>query len=200
MPRLVVTTFPTIDQEPVTLAEFKVHARALEGTIEDVMLALKLQAARDIAERYCGRFFAPCTVKATYEDGEDFVLDPMADTSEDALATWVISGTDLTASELLNGGVSGGLAEYYKGISVSRDYPIGYGFTDAAPATYSVTYPVVVAANQVPPAVKEAILKIASDLYENRDASISGTIQGPLEVSYQRLLSPYRLANPFYQS
>lgn len=194
MPRLVVTSFPVLEDEPVTVAQLKAQCnedRTDEAGLD--LLGLKLQAASDTVSRYCGRLWTSCTVQHTFEVGEPYHLLPGAGEVTSVTGFY----TDVADLETLND--TGYQTEYIKGITVSRDYPLGgYGLR-GEPSTFTVTYPVVVLPAQVPPSVKEAILKVAADLYENRENSISGTIQGPLEVSVRVLLTPYMLLNPIYQ-
>lgn len=190
---VVVTAYPALSAEPVSLDLLKAQVR--EDSTDAGVVALlgqKLQAARAACEGYCGRKFASCTVQQTFEVGEPYELLPGAGT------VTAVTGYYTDVDDLANLNDTGYQVEYLKGISISRDYPIGYGFRSNAP-TFTVTYPVVITPEQVAPDVKEAILKVAADLYENRENSISGTIQGPLEVGIQVLLAPYRLTNPLFQ-
>lgn len=192
--RLTVLTYPALSDEPVSVAMLKAQVRE-DSTAADVvsLLGLKLQAARDVCERHCGRLWASATVAQTFEVGEPYERLPGAGTATGVTGYY----TDLSDLDTLNN--TGYSAEYLKGISISRDEPLGYGVRSEA-ATYTVTYPVVVTANQVPPAVKEAILKLAAELYENRESSASGVSSNTLlAVSYRTLLAPYVLTNPMYQ-
>ena len=131
---------------------------------------------------------------ATYEINEPYQRLPGA-----GLATAVTGYyTNLTDLDRLTSAAY--QAEYLKGITVSRDYEIGYdGYGNRRePATFTVTYPVVMLPAQVPPAVKEAILKLAAELYENRETT-APTRDVLLAVSYRTLLAPYVLLNPLYQ-
>ena len=195
--RLTVLAYPALSDEPVSLALLKAQVRE-DSTAPEVLdlLTLKLQAARDLCERHCGRLFASATVAHTFEVGEPYERLPGA-----GIATAVTGYyTDLTDLDKLTG--TSYQAEYWKGIGVSRDYPIGYEFTSYGyrreQPTLTVTYPVVLPAAACPPAVKEAILKLAAELYENREttAAVRDVL---LAVSYRTLLAPYVLLNPIYQ-
>ena len=196
MPRLVVTAFPALSAEPVTVAQLKAQVRedSAEAGVVD-LLGLKLQAARDVCERHCGQLWASCTVKQTFDVGEPYVLLPGAG------AVTAVSGFYTAVADLDKLNDTGYNAEYWKGITVNRDYPVGYDFGGYGyrrdPATFTVTYPVVVTPELVPPAVKEAILKLAAELYENRESSAIGR-EALLAVNYRTLLAPYVLRNPLY--
>ena len=193
--RLTVLTYPALSDEPVSLAMLKAQVRE-DSTAPEVLdlLALKLQAARDLCERYCGRLFASATVAQTFEVGEAYERLPGA-----GIATAVTGYyTDLLDLDKLTSAAY--QAEYWKGISISRDYEIGYngyGYRREQP-TFTVTYPVALPATMCPPAVKEAILKLAAELYENCETT-APTRDVLLAVSYRTLLAPYVLTNPIYQ-
>ena len=194
MPRLTVTAYPALNDEPVSVAMLKAQVREdSEAAAVVDLLGVKLQAARDVCERYCGRLWTSATVAQTFEVGEPYERLPGAGTAT------AVTGYYTELADLARLSDTGYAAEYLKGITVSRDEPLGFYGYRREPATYTVAYPVVLTPAMVPPAVKEAILKLAADMYENREDSISGTIQGPLEVSARRLLAPYVLLNPIYQ-
>lgn len=195
MPRLTVTTYPALSDEPVNIGQLKAQVRedSTEAGVVD-LLGVKLQAARDVCERHCGRLWTSATVAQTFDVGEPYTRLPGAG---DAIS---VTGyyTDLADLDKLND--TGYNIDYLKGITVSRDEAIGFYGTRQDPATFTVTYPVTVTPEQVPPAVKEAILKLAAELYENRESSASGTSSNTLlAVSYRTLLAPYVLTNPLYQ-
>ena len=196
-PRLVVLAYPALSEEPVSLALLKAQVRE-DSTAPEVLdlLALKLQAARDLCERYCGRLFASATVAQTFELGEPYERLPGAG------AVAAVTGYYTALSDLDQLSSTGYQAEYLKGIGVSRDFGVGYEFGGSGyrreQPTFTVTYPVALPATTCPPAVKEAILKLAAELYENRETT-APTRDVLLAVSYRTLLAPYVLLNPIYQ-
>ena len=194
-PRLVVLTYPALSDEPVSVGQLKAQVRE-DSTAPEVvdLLGLKLQAARDLCERYCGRLFAAATVAQTFDAAEPYERLPGAGPATAVTGYY----TDLLDLDKLSSAAY--QAEYLKGISISRDYPIGYdgyGYR-REPATFTVTYPVALLPGQCPPAVKEAILKLAAELYDNRETSTPGR-ETLLSVNYRTLLAPYVLLNPIYQ-
>ena len=196
MPRLTVLAYPALSDEPVSIGQLKAQVRE-DSTAPDVMdlLGLKLQAARDACERHCGQLFASCSVAQTFDVGEPYVLLPGAGT------VTAVSGFYTDVADLARLNDTGYNAEYWKCISVNRDYPVGYEFSGYGhrrePATFTVTYPLLVLPAQVPPAVKEAILKLAAELYANRESSTPGR-EMLLSVNYRTLLAPYVLTNPLF--
>ena len=195
MPRLTVTTYPALNDEPVSVAMLKAQVREdREAAAVVDLLGVKLQAARDVCERYCGRLWTSATVAQTFELGEPYERLPGAGTAT------AVTGYYTDLADLARLSDTGYAAEYLKGITVSRDELLGFYGYRRDPATYTVAYPVVVTPAMVPPAVKEAILKLAAELYENRESSASGTSANALlAVNYRTLLAPYVLINPIYQ-
>ncbi|MBC6988938.1 head-tail connector protein [Hymenobacter sp. BT491] len=168
---------------PVSLELARQHLR-LDGTGEDALLTHYLKAACGLCEQYCGRLFRSATVKATFRLDEDYVLDPLAG-SPTAVEGFLTDVADLPT-------LSSYLEEYRKGISINRELPWGVAL---ASQTYTVTYPVTVPEDAVPAEVAQAILKLTSDLYENRETSSLGNLSHELSVGYRVLLAPYRLTN-----
>lgn len=169
-------TKPT--SEPVSLSLFKAHLRLpADDTAEDEFLGYCLSAARGKAEKYCNQFFAPRTLETIFTVTERFELP------EGAGKILSVSGFVTDLADLP--GVGAYWSEYVKGISISRDYPIDY---DNLP-TYTVRYQF----EADPDAdVIMAILKIAADLYENRENSTTGASNRALGINFQVLLNPYR--------
>lgn len=180
MPTTVVVTPPTV--EPVTLALLKTVAR-VTGTAEDDFLTLLGSAARELVEGFTGRHFASKVVKTTFRLSEDYQLDPLAG-DPTAVEGFITDLTQLPPS----------FVEYTKGISVSRDYPLSW----AQDQTYAVTYPIVADPAAVPAAVKAAILELATEMYDNRGSSSTGTISPELPVNYKVKLQSYVIKPVLY--
>ncbi|WBA43170.1 head-tail connector protein [Hymenobacter canadensis] len=142
--------------------------------MENALLSAFITAAREKAETYCNREFISKTVKRT------FTIDkPLDIASEDILE---VSGFYTSINEAIS--AASYFNNYRKGIVVSRDYPIDYSNLP----TYTVKYQVTVDPAEVPEAVKIAICKIASDLYENRE---NGSFPSN-GITYKTLLAPFR--------
>ncbi|QNE38988.1 phage gp6-like head-tail connector protein [Hymenobacter sp. NBH84] len=165
--------------EPVSIELFKAQLRLQpEDTAEDAFLLHCLSAGRGKAEKYCNQPFASRVLETTFTVTEPFVLPPGAG---EILS---VSGFITDLSQLPTLGQYWN--EYVKGISISREYPIDY---DNLP-TYTVRYNFTANAEAD---VIQAILKIASDLYENRENSVTGASNKALGINYQVLLNPYRV-------
>ncbi|UOR05862.1 head-tail connector protein [Hymenobacter aerilatus] len=165
--------------EPVSIELFKAHIRiGADETSEDTLLQHYLSTARAKAEKYCNQPFASRVLETTFSVTEPYVLPPGAG---EILS---VSGFINDLSQLPTLGQYWN--EYVKGISVSREYPICY---DNLP-TYTVRYTFEA---DVEADVIQAILKIAADLYENRENSTTGASNKALGINYQVLLNPYRV-------
>lgn len=170
-------TKPT--SEPVSIELFKAHLRLTEtDTAEDAFLLHCLSAARGRTEKYTNCFFASRTLETTFT-----VLEPMV-LAEGAGEILSVSGFINDLAQLPT--LSSYWNEYVKGISVNREYLINY---DNLP-TYSVRYHFTADPEAD---VIQAILKIAADLYENRENSTTGASNKALGINYQVLLNPYRV-------
>lgn len=139
------------------MALLKAQAR-VDGNGEDELLAIYATAAREKVEAYTGRFFAPQTLELTYTLGETYKLPA------GAVAT-AVTGFYTTLTALTDNAAY--RAEYYKGISVSRDFD----WHLAIEQTYTVT--VAIAAPPVPGLALAAMLELAGEWYRNRETTVA---------------------------
>ena len=139
------------------MALLKAQAR-VDGNGEDALLLVYAQAAREKVEAFTGRFFAPQILELTYTLGELYTLPAGATaTAVTGFYTTLAALTDNAAYR----------AEYYKGISVSRDldWPL------AVQQTYTVS--VTIAAPLVPGLALAAMLELAGEWYRNRETTVA---------------------------
>lgn len=141
------------------------------------MLLVFIQAAREKAESYTNRDFVSKVKTSSYPADQNC---PIA--TADILT---VSGLYTSVDDLSS--ASTYWEEYRKGITISRDLPIDWNNLP----TYTITYQVTVDPADVPASAKIAIAKIASDLYENREAS-SDLSNKSLSISHRVLLDPLR--------
>lgn len=166
--------------EPVDLELLRLHLRLdLQDQTEERLLVQQLKAARSRAEQFTGRHYVSKTLETTFTVLETFELPP------DAGQVTSVRGFITDVADLPH--VSLRWAEYVKGITINRTLPLDF---DHLP-TYTVTYSV--APGEVPADVIQAILKMAADLYENRENSTTGVLNRPLSLTAQLLLAPYRV-------
>lgn len=197
--------------EPVTLAEAKTHLRIdvtdSAYTIDDSYITTLIGVAREWCENYLDRSLIDKTLIQSYDDftfgnmpvwGKDF--KPIADYMLPALAlpgSPIRSVTSLKYTDI--NGIEQTLAatEYSLFVRNERGYLIlGYGKSwpqirpepDAVRITYVAGYATVA---DVPVAIKQAILLMVGDLYENR----SRQTERPLSVNstVEALLYPLKM-------
>jgi uncharacterized phiE125 gp8 family phage protein len=190
MTSLVLQTPPAL--EPVTLAEFKSHAR-IDGTADDILATGLIIAARQWVEQYTRRALITQTWRLWLDAPPDarsinlphspvLTVNSLQYFDEaDAATVWSIGNyfVDLASQParlaLRNGAVWPLPIRSTNGLMI--EYSAGYGATAAA----------------VPEALKLAIKQIAAHWYEQRgDAVTAGIALVPLTAL--AILAPYRLA------
>lgn len=182
---------PTV--EPVTLTETKAHLR-VDGSDEDDLITALIVAARQWAENYTNKVFVERTLRADIPAFYDEVKLPYGPVS--AITSVQYWSTDSPSTqETLDSGVYGlhrdvmfrNYGESWESVyprpdAVSITYTAGYGST-SSPLDYR---------ENVPQAVKQAILMAVGDMYENREGKIVGVSQSTNPVVLS-LLHPYRV-------
>lgn len=190
MTSLVLQTPPAL--EPVTLAEFKAHAR-IDAAADDTLATGLITAARQWVEHYTHRALITQTWRLWLDTPPDanFIRLPHCPVlavnsvqyfdDADTATVWSIGNyfADLISQParvvLRNGAVWPLPIRSTNGLMI--EYSTGYGGTAAA----------------VPEALKLAIKQIAAHWYEHRgEASESGTDLIPLTAL--AILAPYRVA------
>ncbi len=193
--RLIETAAPST--EPCTAAELRAWAR-IDDISEDASLATMISAARSIAESFCRRSFAEHSWKMAF-DGP-----PCANsvTLWNPIATSITSITyrDLAGA---SGTVSGSTYRLDSSgrkvvLIYGQAWPVGLDVEDSFFITYKAG-----PASPTDPVVKEAVLTIASAIYERRGQLLVGKpegatgeadVFGPLEIlapAAKALLLPY---------
>jgi len=169
--------------EPVTLTEVK-DQLAIDYDTDDDQLSSMIKAARQYCEEYTQKAFGAKTVDV-YFDAEDTDFElPIGPFISLTSITRTVNGsnTTLTTSDYLVYG---------------RDYP-RYQFNKVwttcgvSPAYHTVVYQAGYADGACPEPIKQAIVKLTAELYENKENSVSGTIIGLVPNHVRSLLSPYR--------
>ncbi len=188
------TVAPTA--EPISTADAQEHLRAPVGGPDAALIGIYLQAAREAVENITGRALMPQTWQVRLDefpaDGGHIELPNPPLISVTSVVMLDANGTadTLTGAEYQVSAPSGPAA------MPGRLYPPA---DDVWPDTASDTRGAVVVTYQagyanaatVPAALRAAVLLIAGDLYEHREAS---AVRQPLEVpAVKRLLDPYRV-------
>lgn len=186
--RLARITPPT--EEPLTVADLVAHLR-LDDDAESDLLGVLIQAAREHAEDF--------TRRAIMSSGWRMTLDgfPCSDEIELprpnllAVTAFTYQATDGTSTPVPaslytvdRDGLPGRLFLNY-----SKFWPSTLSIRNAVTIEFTAGYE---SAALVPAAIKAAIKLLAAHLYENREATISGTIIAELPLGAKHLLWPYR--------
>lgn len=185
--RMKLTSAPAV--EPVSTTEAKLHCR-IDGTAEDTLIAMLIQAARELAEAEtnralitqtwtaylddfprCGYFYLPkpplgAVSSIKYYD-YDGVLQTLSSTSYD------VGFTGTTPARVC-------LAQSSTWPSSIRIRP------DAVQIAYTCGYGA--AGTAVPASIRAAMLLLVGHWYENREAVVTGTIATEIPQAAQKLL------------
>ena len=177
---------------PVTLVEAKAHLR-VDISDDDTLITSMISAATDYVEAFLGRSLVPRTYRADLR-GFYFGNLPMRpiiaissikyyDTgSPETLTTWDASNYTLLHDQLW--------------WTSGATYPDYASRPDAFQVTYTAGYAPTsspeVAAENVPDAIKAAILMLVGDQYEFREAKTSGQYYSE-NTTVNMLLSSYRV-------
>tara|TARA_Y100000310_G_C20701393_1_gene830269 strand:- start:2876 stop:3454 length:579 start_codon:yes stop_codon:yes gene_type:complete len=181
--RIIRVDEPTT--EPVTLAEAKEQLR-FDGTEEDDYITGLISVARDYIEKFCNRYWASADAILTF----DFF--PVGSTPFDlnwpdisVLNTVTYRDTD-NAEQTISTGlyIDSDLRQMYS----AADWPL-----DETSVKVNVTMGPDAGASPaetIPPAIKQAILLVITDLYNNR-ATVT-TMQTYENEAVSNLAHPYR--------
>lgn len=153
--------------EPITTAEAKLHLR-VDVSDDDTLIAALITAAREFAEHYTGRAFAPQTLEVAldcfpvYEDDYiDLDLPPVATITS-------VKYTDEAGTEQTIAGSSYALSLYGDSRRLAPTYNVYWPATQAVPDAVRIRY--VTGYTTLPKAAKAALLLLIGHLYENRQA------------------------------
>lgn len=186
MPRELITA-PTV--LPVTLTDAKTHLRVVD-TDDDAYIDGLIVAATERAESFTERPFITQTWAAHLDRFPGYVvrlpLPPLQ------------SITSITYHDTADAEQTLVASDYYVD---NKSNPARVIPVDSWPATYArpnaVTITMVVgygvAPVDVPQTIRQAILLMIGDMFENREESVIGTTVSALPITAEHLLRPYRL-------
>ena len=180
---LTQTVGPTI--EPVTLAEMKLHLR-VDEIDEDTLIESLITAARESAETFTWRQFITATYELTLDTFPGVIYLPRPILQSVTSITYVDSDSaEQTVDEdtyvVKTDSVIGEVYPAY-----GESWPTCRGFTDDITVTFKDGYGD--AASDVPDSLKAAIRLFVGHLYENREATVVGTIVATLPLAVESLL------------
>jgi uncharacterized phiE125 gp8 family phage protein len=187
---LIRTAAPTV--EPVTLAEFREHARIDPADTSSTMDAY-LTTAREHCEQVTRRAFITQTWRLRLDEfpkGDAGILLPRPRLLSVASIVYTDGdGVDQTLSaDKYAPSLDDEPAMVYPAPTI-LDWPTTRTQRNAVAITYVAGYGA--AAADVPRPIRQAILLLASHWYENREPVLIGTINGTLPFTVDALLSPY---------
>lgn len=186
--RWVVTGEPAA--EPITLAEAKLHLR-VDHDYENDMITSLIVAARQWAENETRRRFINTTLRLSMDCFPEVIRLPggkcqsvtsivyidTAGVSQTLSASYYTVDTDSEPARIVQAYGYAWPAIRYDPNAVKVTYVAGYG----------------AAATAVPDGIKSAIKLQIGNLYENREATISGTTIAEVPMAAKALLDPFRV-------
>lgn len=173
--------------EPVTLTEAKLHLRE-DGTEQDTHIEGLITAARELIEGETGRVMMAQTVRQYFDDFPE---------DDGTLRLAIYPARSVSSVNYLDsdGDTTVLAASSYRADVVSEPARIDPAYGTSWPETYGVSNGVWVdvaagysAIGTVPQGLKQAILLIVGHWFENREASVPGTMS-ELPLAVQRLIA-----------
>jgi uncharacterized phiE125 gp8 family phage protein len=179
-----IITAPT--HEPVTLEEAKAHLR-VSGADDDIYISALISVARERAETFTQRAFVSQT-QAVYLDAW-----PCGDLRINVAPVVAVESVEYFDTD--NAEQTLDPAEYYVDTKSNparlrpvTAWPDIYARPNAITVTFTAGYG---ASPAVPLTIKQAMLLMVGDMFENREESIIGTSAAVLHVTAERLLRPF---------
>lgn len=191
-----VTTTVEPSAEPVSRTEAKLHLR-VDVTTDDTLIDTLIQAAREYVEKYTGRAYVRRTLRADLPYFADSIRLPFAPVISISSVKYYNdeSPTVLTTLDSAYYNLQAVKATVNRNPGYS--WPAVYPFPNAVQITYVAGYAPTsspeVEAENVPAAVKAAILLTVGDLYENREGQVLYPGQLHHNPTVNRLLDAYRV-------
>lgn len=178
-----IFTAPT--HEPVTLIEAKDHLR-VDHADDDALISALIVAARQWCEEYTGRQFMTSTWDWTLDEFASLFSVPRPPLQSVTSVKYLDSdGVEQTL-----------VSTAYRVDAISEPGRIALDYDQSWPSTYSVlnavTVRFVAGYTTVPEPIRQAVLIMVGELYENREDTIALTINS-VPFGVRALLGPYRV-------
>jgi uncharacterized phiE125 gp8 family phage protein len=189
---LRLVTAPSV--EPITVPEAKEHLH-LEHALDDTYVTSLIKAAREYTEKICWRGLLSQTwemVLGGFPVCDEFIKLPKGNLlsvthvkylDDDGVLTTMSSSTQY---ELDQKSVPGRVLLRYE-----QSWPSYRERWNAVQIEYIVGYGTV--ATDVPMSVRQAMLLLIAQMYEQRVPEITGTIVAKVGFAFDALIAPYRL-------
>ena len=177
--------------EPVTVNELRTHCR-IDGNTEDELLYALGRSAREYVEAYTGRALVSQTWELRFDQFPLYINLPKAPLASVTSITYIDieSATQtLSANAYQVVASSGDFAQPGRIFQAyNQTWPSSRGHIDDVRVRYVAGYGT---SNDVPYALKAAIKLMTAHLYENREATVVGTIATEMPLSIRNLLAPF---------
>lgn len=192
---LTLVTAPTA--EPLTVGEAKKHVELAESdTTHDATLAALLKAARQCVENRTNRQLVTATwdLKLDAFPLSGPILLPYAPVASVTSITYVDSAGDSQTWASSNYVVSTSREPCEVRLAYSKSFPVTRVQPDAVTVRFVAGYG---DPEDVPAAIKQAMLLLLGHWFENREAVVTGTIATELPQSAEALLTQYLYGDEF---
>jgi len=177
--------------EPVTIEDARLHCR-IDGSQDDEVLRALVAAARQYVEGYTGRALVNQTWELRFDQFPLYIDLPKAPLASVTSITYIdIEGnTQTLASSAYQVVASSGDFSQPGRIfqAYNQTWPSSRGHIDDVRVRYVAGYGTP---DDVPYAIKAAIKLMTAHLYENREATVVGTIAAEMPLSIRNLLAPF---------
>lgn len=200
-PRLTLKRSTEPSAGPVTLVDMKLHLR-VDVADDDALITSYLAAAVRMCEEHTRRAFMPQSWRLTLDEFPDGELNSRI---SPAVEGWDIllprppytSITSVTYKDTAGATQTLAATEYLAlgddeparvALAYGKTWPNTYPVPGAVAVTYACGY---ADAASVPEPIKQAIRFLVGHLYENREATITGTIITAVPMAVDSLLSPF---------
>lgn len=191
MPSWSVAVVTPPAEEPVTLAEARLHLR-VDATGEDALITALIQAAREWCEQHTGRAFVTQTLRyrlAQFPRCRTVEL-PRGPAQSITSVGYVDPALSVQTLDAAKYGLAADASPPRLELAPSLSWPDTYDAQDAVTITYVAGYG---AASAVPFPIKQAILVMVGELYSRREDAVAGMTIQAAQMGVERLLAPYRI-------
>jgi uncharacterized phiE125 gp8 family phage protein len=175
--------------EPITLDEAKAHLR-VDLEAEDTLIEALITAAREQAEAYLKRALVTQTWELYLDEFPEQIDVPFPPLQS---VTSIVYVDDDGVDQTLD-------TSTYTVDAKAQPGRIVPAYDESWPSTRAVPNAVTVqfvagygAASAVPLSIKQAMLLMIGDMYENRESFVIGQSVNELPLTSERLLWPYRV-------
>lgn len=157
----IITRVTQPDVEPLSLTDAKEHLREyLDESVHDDVIVAFISAAREHAEIYCGRSWAPATFAMRLDEFPCGAIELPPDVTAITSISYTASNGDTTTVPSNTYTLDAELREVYP--------------TSGWPTGSRVRVLFTAGPDEVPPTVLSAMKLTLGDLFANREASIVG--------------------------